>query len=52
MRSFSAVKADRLFIRDLSSFAGAILLFANVVNPVEKPLTSEIEIYTVLHGTE
>lgn len=52
MRSFSAVKAGRLFIRDLSSFAGAILLFANVVNPVEKPLTSEIEIYTVLHGTE
>ena len=47
-----AVKAGGLFIGELSSFAGAKLLFANVATPVEKPLTSEIEIYTVLHSKE
>lgn len=50
-RSFSSVKAAALFIRDSSSFTRG-KLFANVSNPAEKPLTSKIEIYTVLHNKE
>lgn len=45
VRSFSAA-TGRLFIRDMSSFALRISLFTHVVSLVEKPLTSEIEIYT------
>lgn len=51
VRSFSSVKAAALFIRDSSSFTRG-KLFANVSNAAEKPLTSEIEIYTVLHNKE
>lgn len=51
VRSFSSVKAAALFIRDSSSFTRG-KLFANVSNSAEKPLTSKIEIYTVLHNKE
>lgn len=50
-RLFSSVKAAALFIRDSSSFTRG-KLFANVSNAAEKPLTSENEIYTVLHNKE
>lgn len=51
VRSCSSVKAAALFIRDSSSFTRG-KLFANVSNSAEKPLTSKIEIYTVLHSKE